>query len=217
MPVARPGRLPPAAVAFAEAAIPAALALLLLGSALARQALGSTALGTVGATFAFGAVLIAAWAGFQFLASPGSVASPRLPADLGIRPRPLSAGIAVAALLLLPGVWLRAHGHPSASETFGTAFFLPLVPALLWIAPIEELFLRGLLQPKLRLVLGAGPAIVIVGLLFAFIHLPAYGWSAIPLDLGVGILLGWLREETGSVAACVAAHTLADLGGWFIA
>jgi membrane protease YdiL (CAAX protease family) len=85
------------------------------------------------------------------------------------------------------------------------------------VAPAEELFLRGLVQPLLRRTVGAGGAILVAAILFAAIHLPAYGWSAMPLDLGVGLLLGWLREETRSVAACITAHTLADLGSWFLA
>ena len=152
-------------------------------------------------------MLLAAWGAWQL----------GRPIDLGVRPQAILGGIGVAVLLVLPGLWLRAHGHPTRVDQFGLAFFLPLVPALLWVAPAEELFLRGLLQPLLRGVLGPGGAILVVAVLFAGIHLPAYGWSAMPLDLGVGILLGWLREETRSVAACITAHTLADLGSWFLA
>ena len=136
---------------------------------------------------------------------------------MGIRPRAILAGAGAAALLVIPGIWLRTQGYPTRMDQFGAGFFLPLVPALLWVAPAEELFLRGLLQPLLRERVGSAAAILAVGVLFAAIHLPAYGWSAMPLDLGVGVLLGWLREETRSIAACVTAHTLADLGSWFLA
>jgi len=170
----------------------------------------STAIGPIAGTYGFALLLLAAWGIAR--RQPGAA-----PADLGVRPVALLAGIAVAGLLLAPGLWLRAAGHPTRVDLFGSGYFLPFVPALLWVAPAEELFLRGLLQPVLRGIVGSGGAILVAGVLFAAIHLPAYGWTAMPLDLGVGLLLGWLREETRSVAACVTAHTLADLGSWFLA
>ena len=185
--------------------------LVLAGATVARAALGASPAGQVAAAFAFGGVLLAMWAAAQIT---GAV---RFPVALDGRPASLLAGVAVAALLLAPGLWLRAHGQPTRLDLFGMGFYLPLVPALLWIAPAEELFLRGLLQPAIRQVAGPAAAVVSVALLFAAIHLPAYGWGAMPLDLGVGLLIGWLREETRSVTACVAAHTLADLGAWFLA
>jgi len=184
---------------------------IVLEATIARAAIGASGIGQVAAAFAFGGLLLALWAGAHLT---GAV---RFPIDLDTRPRSLLAGLAIAALLLAPGLWLRATGHATRLDLFGMGFYLPLVPALLWIAPAEELFLRGLLQPALRRVAGPGVAIVLVAGLFALIHLPAYGWSAMPLDLGVGLLLGWLREELRSVTACVTAHTLADLGAWFLA
>ena len=163
------------------------------------------------AAFGFGGILLALWSGAHLT---GAV---RDPVDLDLSARSLLWGATVAMLLLAPGLWLRASGHPTRLDLFGMGFYLPLVPALLWIAPAEELFLRGLLQPVIRRVAGPAGAITLVAVLFAAIHLPAYGWTAMPLDLGVGLLLGWLREELRSVTACVVAHTLADLGAWFLA
>ncbi|MHB8508508.1 MAG: CPBP family intramembrane glutamic endopeptidase [Candidatus Dormibacteria bacterium] len=185
------------------------MSLVLIAAGL-RQAVASTSVGTVGATYAFAALLLIAWGAWRFR-------SASTPAEIGLRPGAILAGVAVAALLLAPGAWLHANGHPTRTDLYGPGFFVPFIPALLWVAPAEELFLRGLLQPLLRDRLGSAWAIVGIGVLFAAIHLPAYGWSAMPLDFGVGVLLGWLREETRSVAACVTAHTLADLGSWFLA
>lgn len=188
-----------------------ALSAVLLAATLARAALGAAAPGQVAAAFAFGGVLLGLWSAAHVTGAA------RFPVDLDLRPRSIVAGVAVAGLLLAPGLWLRASGHPTRLDLFGLGFYLPLVPALLWIAPAEELFLRGLLQPAIRQAAGPGAAIAVVAVLFAMIHLPAYGWNAMPLDLGVGLLLGWLREELHSVTACLAAHTLADLGAWFLA
>ena len=172
--------------------------------------MASAGAGQIIATYGFSLVLLAMY-------SAGRLRVSREADELGVNPRALLAGVAVAVMLLAPGLWLRAHGQPTRVDEFGAGFFVQFVPALLWVAPAEELFLRGVLQPQLRRALGPGAAILAVGVLFAAIHLPIYGWSAMPLDLGVGILLGWLREETRSVAACITAHTVADLGSWFLA
>jgi len=51
---------------------------------------------------------------------------------------------------------------------------------------------------------------------FALIHLPRYGAAALPLDLGVGVLLGGLRLLSGGTGAPATAHALADLASWVI-
>jgi hypothetical protein len=43
-----------------------------------------------------------------------------------------------------------------------------------------------------------------------------YGWTAVPLDLAVGVWLGGLRLATGGVAAPATAHALADLAYWWL-
>ncbi|MDQ6746830.1 MAG: CPBP family intramembrane metalloprotease [Candidatus Dormibacteraeota bacterium] len=131
-------------------------------------------------------------------------------------PRAISAGIAVGVALLVPGLWLKFAGLPPRAWFVEPQALLLYSGALLLIAPAEELFLRGVLQPAFRSALGPGPAIVVTALLFAAIHVPAYGPAAVPLDLGVGIVLGWLRERTGSTASCALAHLVADLGAWWL-
>ncbi len=51
---------------------------------------------------------------------------------------------------------------------------------------------------------------------FALLHVPLYGWAALPLDLAVGLLLGGLRMVSGGWGAPAVAHTLADLAGWWL-
>jgi membrane protease YdiL (CAAX protease family) len=145
----------------------------------------------------------------------GASALARLPRG---RPRPaaLAAGVGVGLGLLLPGIALRALGMPALGAMVPTSTLVIYAAALLVIAPAEEVYLRGLLQPALRSHVGPGPAIAVTALAFVAIHVPVYGPVAVPLDLGVGILLGWLRERTGSTAACAVAHLVADLGAWFL-
>jgi hypothetical protein len=48
------------------------------------------------------------------------------------------------------------------------------------------------------------------------VHVPLYGWRALPLDLGAGLWLGGLRVLSGGVAAPAVAHALADRGAWLV-
>jgi membrane protease YdiL (CAAX protease family) len=155
-------------------------------------------------------------AGLGFAVALLAIALPARPHLGNLRPWPLLAGIALGLALLLPGLWLRVWGLPPRMWFIAPQALLGYSAALVVIAPAEEVFLRGLLQPALRAALGPAPAIAVVALLFAAIHVPAYGPTAVPLDLGVGILFGWLRERSGSTAACGLAHLIADLGSWWL-
>jgi membrane protease YdiL (CAAX protease family) len=51
---------------------------------------------------------------------------------------------------------------------------------------------------------------------FALMHVPTYGVPAVPLDLGVGLVLGGLRVLSGGPGAPAVAHVAADLAAWFL-
>lgn len=91
---------------------------------------------------------------------------------------------------------------------------------LLAVALPEELFYRGWLQTSFRraltgpgrMVLGArlGPGFLATQALFALGHLATFQ----PWRLGTffpGLLFGWLRERTGTVAAPVVLHAASNL------
>jgi membrane protease YdiL (CAAX protease family) len=63
---------------------------------------------------------------------------------------------------------------------------------------------------------GDGVAIAGAAAAFALLHVPLYGWRALPLDLAVGVVLGLLRRRAGSATAPAIAHAAADLAGWFL-
>jgi membrane protease YdiL (CAAX protease family) len=131
-------------------------------------------------------------------------------------PRSLFLGVALGAVLLIPGAWMRAHGILGPGVLLPPSYALAWVPLIALIAAGEETLLRGWLQPLARQAWGPGTAIALVGAIFAVMHLPLYGWVALPLDLGVGVLVGCLREYSGSVGACAVAHFVADLGHWWL-
>jgi membrane protease YdiL (CAAX protease family) len=126
----------------------------------------------------------------------------------------IAAGACLGIALLIPGSLAGHRALPPA--LWEGSLFAPWSAATALVVVGEEVFLRARLQPLLRSALGPGWAIWLVATAFALAHAPLYGGGAIPLDLGVGLLVGGLREWTGRVAPSVLAHGIADLGWWFL-
>jgi membrane protease YdiL (CAAX protease family) len=92
---------------------------------------------------------------------------------------------------------------------------------LVVVALPEELFFRGFLlgllekkfPPKRRLLGGGvGLALVLSSAAFALIHLPKYGGD--PRELATffpGLLFGWMRSATGSIAASTVTHGCSNI------
>ena len=102
-----------------------------------------------------------------------------------------------------PGAWLAAGFAPWAAIT-------------ILVATAEELVLRGVLFDAVDRAAGGAIAVIATSLAFALIHVPLYGWHVVPLDLGVGLILGGLRVLTGGVSAPASAHVIADLATWWL-
>lgn len=183
-------------------ALLAAMPVLALGrAALLRLGLPDT---VAGPAFA-GALLVAA------------TLAPR-PVRPAAPPRSLVPGLAlgatVGALLAVAG---SAAGHPfPAPAAWAPGGWAPWTGATVAVVVAEELFLRARVQPLLRASVGAIPAIWLTAAAFALAHAPLYGAQALPLDLGVGVVIGTLREWSGRVAPAVLAHGIADLAWWFL-
>jgi membrane protease YdiL (CAAX protease family) len=91
--------------------------------------------------------------------------------------------------------------------------FVPWALAVVVVAGAEEVFLRGALFDALP---RPWVAVAVSAVAFALLHVPLYGWGAVPLDLAVGVVLGGLRLEAGTAAAPAVTHVGADLVGWFL-
>jgi len=74
----------------------------------------------------------------------------------------------------------------------------------------EEAFFRRFLYGRLTR-FGAVAAVAATALLFALVHLPAYGLAAFLVDLGAGLLLSWQRWASGTWAVPAATHVAANL------
>jgi membrane protease YdiL (CAAX protease family) len=122
-------------------------------------------------------------------------------------------GMAMTGRLSWAGPLIGPSIGPAAWVAAG---FAPWASVTVLVATSEELVLRGALFQATERALGAGVAVVAMSLAFALIHVPLYGWHVVPLDLGVGLLLGGLRLVTGGVTAPAAAHAIADLATWWL-
>ena len=131
------------------------------------------------------------------------------------RPRAGSLAWGVAgSLFLVAGPALSHAGIPPVAGV-GPARVAAWVVVVAAVAASEEAVLRGSLWMALERQFGRTAALSVTTVVFAVMHVPLYGWQAVPLDLAVGLVLGGLRLITAGAAAPAVAHVLADvLGGW---
>jgi membrane protease YdiL (CAAX protease family) len=195
-------------LALADAAVIAGLAFLLarpaLGTALAAVpllaagylALTATALAVPGPA---GARKVAAAGPLALPAREGAAsgtAGAAAPLGWGV---PLGIGLAAVALA---GV---VAGPAPPPRVGAAAAGLGLLAAV-----AEEALFRRLLYERL-VRCGAVAAVLGSAVLFALVHLPAYGTAALPVDLGAGLLLSWQRFASGRWTVPAATHAVANL------
>ena len=167
-----------------------------------RSAVGGAAVArSTPAALVFAAVLL----GFSWL--PGRWWARQRPRGVAVG---LIVGVAGAAVLCLPAVLHRAAAASGGRPAVG---FLGWAVVVTVVASGEEVFLRGALYRLLE-PFGVVVAIGVPALAFAALHVPLYGWGALPLDLAVGVWLGALRAVSGSALAPAVAHVLADWAAW---
>jgi membrane protease YdiL (CAAX protease family) len=161
-----------------------------------------------------------------------------LPALLGT-PRPLrrelfpfvmtarmAAGTALAAgvvtSLYLCATWITQRLWPLSATSLSAlrhtcfpdsgAHLVLVLTTLLLVTPLmEEVFFRGVLRAQFAL---SFPALRVLGpaLLFALLHGEARN---VPALFFLGLLLGFLRERSGSLAPCVLVHAVVNAAGWW--
>jgi membrane protease YdiL (CAAX protease family) len=77
-------------------------------------------------------------------------------------------------------------------------------------AVVEEALFRRVLYDRL-LRFGVVAAVGGTAVVFALVHLPAYGVAAMPVDLGAALLLSWQRYASGRWTVPAVTHALANL------
>ncbi|MEX2204371.1 MAG: CPBP family intramembrane glutamic endopeptidase [Actinomycetota bacterium] len=172
-----------------DAGAATAIALSGLVVLLARPFVGGLSGGRV-VLFAFAYAAI----GLAAMAVPAATERPRLAPSIVLGLGLVS--IAIAAI---------AAGSPVLAPWTSAALPLSLLAAL-----AEEALFRRVLYARL-LRLGAVAAITITAVVFAVVHLPAYGTAAIPVDFGAGLLFGWQRWASGTWTTPAITHGAANL------
>lgn len=139
----------------------------------------------------------------------------------------LAAGVMMPIVGGLLTQWL-AQGHEVSQDikqlgaNTSLALRLPLALLVISIGPmVEELLFRGVLLSAIARYTGNGAAIVLSALLFACVHLPdlSFLWYALPNLALLGMILGWLRVQSGSIWPAVVAHGMNNLlavVSWFM-
>jgi membrane protease YdiL (CAAX protease family) len=141
------------------------------------------------------------FAGIYALVGVASLAVPIGPQD----DRRLSSAGALALGVGVIAV-ATALGGPMVPVRLG-----PQALALNSLAAIsEEAFFRRFLYGRLA-AFGAVAAVAATALLFALVHIPAYGMAAFWVDLGAGVLLSWQRWASGTWTVPAATHVAANL------
>ena len=125
---------------------------------------------------------------------------------------PVPRGRRLLSPVLVAGVGIAAVGASRLVVGAVVPLSLPAAAVALNVlaAVSEEAFFRRFLYGRLE-ALGAPIAVGATALAFALIHVPLYGWVALPVDLGAGLLLSWQRWASGSWAAPAATHVVANL------
>lgn len=125
----------------------------------------------------------------------------------------------VIALELILGTLLLITGHdlvtPFQVEAYRTAqeagALLWFLVAIVIFAPVgEEIAFRGFLYRGLARPGREVPAIVLIALFWALLHIQ-YDWVGILQVFAIGLLLGWIRWATGSTTLTIALHMLINL------
>jgi membrane protease YdiL (CAAX protease family) len=119
-----------------------------------------------------------------------------------------SSVLGAVAAVLFQLVFRLAVGSAGSFGEYPLAlsFTLYIFSSVLLQSLIEEVYFRGILFIALAKRLGETPAIVVVTLIFAWMH-PLHRLTLLP----IAILLGLIRLKTRSVACCFAFHASYNL------
>jgi membrane protease YdiL (CAAX protease family) len=118
---------------------------------------------------------------------------------------PLGWGVPLA-LGLVAVAGAAVVGGPVADRRVGA---VAAGLALLAAVAEEALFRRVLYDRLLRF--GVVAAVGGTAVVFALVHLPAYGLAAMPVDLGAALLLSWQRYASGRWTVPAVTHAVANL------
>lgn len=135
----------------------------------------------------------------------------------------VTLGVGVTGGIIPSSSEVRARGMQMSALVLGVAPFLvarslvdsvpatpwALVPGLIAGIAEEAFFRRAVYGWFLRL--GVPIGIIAGALLFAAVHIPAYGTIPLALNFAAGIIFGWQRWASGTWRVPAATHAVANL------
>jgi uncharacterized protein len=100
----------------------------------------------------------------------------------------------------------------SYTTAAAAGWLLPMLAAAILVAPAgEEAMFRGFLfRGWVRSSRSAWPAIVVISILWATLHIQ-YDWAGMLEIFAAGIFLGWMRWRSGSLVLTFLLHALFNL------
>ncbi len=124
------------------------------------------------------------------------------------------AGIALYALMtLFPALQQAQDPAVSAllSQTNNPWGRVLLITAAVLLAPLsEEVVFRGILLPGLAQHMRTQTALIVSAAIFGLFHVPSHGIGAVMPGV-LGLVFGWARLRTGSLAAPIMLHMANNL------
>ncbi len=131
----------------------------------------------------------------------------------GARPRFFLEALGMAALsvglatLYVMGLEALLPDAKSGLEGLTERIGLPLALFVVAVTPavLEEVIFRGMLQGRLMALMGRFGGFFVTAAAFAVVHGQPV---ALPIHLGLGLYLGWLRERANSLLPCMLMHFL---------
>lgn len=134
---------------------------------------------------------------------------------VGTRTR-VDARVVAVALVATAALVVPALAFSSVRASLPLSSFPGWMAATALVAPAEEAFLRGVVYDAVARRWSADVAIGVAAVAFGLMHVPLYGWHALPLDTAVGVVFGVARLASGTWVASAIAHTAADAAGWWM-
>ncbi len=117
-------------------------------------------------------------------------------------------------------IYATEFHNKSFSPIMQGSLALLTVNMFLFVGLPEEFFFRGYLQSELNYIFGKkfnflsvkfGPGLFITAIIFTLSHIfVQMDWSKASL-IFISLILGWLREKSGSILASAGFHTLANV------
>lgn len=126
---------------------------------------------------------------------------------------------AVQVLVALAGIplgligWIALRPAPAVAELDALQLVLSVIVAVVFIAGIEELIFRGILQGvALRALDSSTGAVAVSAIAYASLFISSGSPVFIVVMLLTAVFFGWVVEVTGSLWGVIASHALIAIG-----